>query len=135
MKIVNPLYHPCPWEVGDILTTENATPPAQRWPGTQWEQIQERFLLGAGVNYVLGSEGGEALHTLTVEEMPSHNHGAPFGSYLMTDAGSATELEGVNGGVSFSNIGRSGLTGNSGASQPHNNMPPYRAVYIWRRTA
>lgn len=135
MKIANPMYKPCPYEVGDILTTENATPPAQRWPGTSWAQIQDRTLIGAGGAYSVGGEGGEAQHTLTVEEMPSHNHGAPFGSYLMTDAGSATELEGVNGGVSFSNIGRSGLTGNSGASQPHNNMPPYRAVYIWRRTA
>lgn len=28
-----------------------------------------------------------------------------------------------------------GSTGNAGGSQPHNNMPPYKAVYVWERTA
>ena len=27
------------------------------------------------------------------------------------------------------------IINNSGSSQPHNNMPPYLSVYIWKRTA
>ena len=37
-------------------------------------------LLSAGDTYAVGSEGGEAQHTLTVEEMPSHSHGGSSGS-------------------------------------------------------
>ena len=65
MIFANPMHRPCPWEVGDILTTENATPPAQRWPGTQWVQITDRFLYGSTA---AGTEGGEATHTLTVSD-------------------------------------------------------------------
>lgn len=131
MKIANPLYRPCPWEVGDILTTENATPPAQRWPGTQWEQIQDRFLLGAGVSYALGSEGGEARHTLTVEEMPAHSHRPKGWAYYFSQGGeSMTCLRQADSPDNWKN-----LTTETGGNQPHNNLPPYRAVSIWRRTA
>lgn len=42
--------------------------------GGQWEQIQDKFLLAAGSTYTGGDTGGEATHTLTVAEMPNHNH-------------------------------------------------------------
>ena len=32
------------------------------------------FLLAAGTTYSAGSTGGEATHTLTVDEIPSHSH-------------------------------------------------------------
>lgn len=132
MIFANPMHRPCPWEVGDILTTENATPPAQRWPGTQWVQITDRFLYGSTA---AGTEGGEATVTLAVNHLPSHNHAAQYGQYLMVDTGDHQELQGLQGGVSFSEIGRTGVTANTGDNQPHNNMPPYRSVYMWRRTA
>lgn len=37
--------------------------------------LRDRFIVGAGSTYKVKDTGGEATHTLTVNEMPSHNHG------------------------------------------------------------
>ena len=37
-----------------------------------WEQIKDVFLLAAGEYYSAGSTGGEATHTLTVNELAKH---------------------------------------------------------------
>lgn len=131
MKIANPMYNPCPWEVGDILTTENATPPAQRWPGTQWVPITGRFLYGSAA---AGTEGGEATHALTVNEMPGHRH--PNGCRVQwyndtADGFQATWIDDANLSIDKETV----VTEYVGGNQPHNNMPPYRSVYMWRRTA
>jgi microcystin-dependent protein len=36
--------------------------------------LRDRFVLGAGASYPLGSTGGEATHGLSESEMPSHSH-------------------------------------------------------------
>lgn len=36
--------------------------------------LRDRFVVGAGYGYSVGATGGEEVHTLTVEEMPSHTH-------------------------------------------------------------
>ena len=36
--------------------------------------LKDRFIVGAGYSYNLGAIGGENYHTLTINEMPSHNH-------------------------------------------------------------
>ena len=42
--------------------------------GDTWVQIQGKFLLGASNSYNIGTTGGTATHTLTIDEMPNHNH-------------------------------------------------------------
>ena len=42
--------------------------------GGTWESIQDRFLLGAGDSYSIGTTDGETQHTLTTAEMPNHIH-------------------------------------------------------------
>lgn len=118
----------CPYRIGDVLQTENPTHPAESWPGTEWEELTGRFLLGRNEGRVVGTEGGEESHTLTVAEMPSHNH-----AIYIDEAGSG----GVWGPLNCVQQSKNRKTGadNRGGSQPHNNMPPYRVVYIWKRTA
>lgn len=115
--------------VGSIYQSTAATSPAELFGGT-WEAIEGRFLLAAGGNYAAGSMGGEAAHTLTVNEMPSHEHRMTIKGYLNPNAGAGDWQ------ISLSGIGTLDVVTESvGGGQPHNNMPPYMAVYMWRRTA
>ena len=119
----------CPYDIGDYLITESKRTPMQRWPGTSWVQVQGRMLMGASDTYPVGSEGGEAEHTLTVPEIPAHSHEVYMG-YSSGSLGSAWAR------VDTNNPKYRWLeTFPTGGGQPHNNLPPYRATYIWRRTA
>ena len=112
------------YPVGSIYMSVNSTNPQTLFGGT-WQRIQGRFLFAADSKHAAGTTGGEETHRLTVEEMPSHTHkqsigGEPsYGNACFKDR--------------YDSIGED--TGAAGGDQPHNNMPPYLAVYIWKRTA
>lgn len=36
--------------------------------------LRNRFVMGAGGSYSVGSTGGSNTHTMTIQEMPSHSH-------------------------------------------------------------
>ena len=69
-KIIDLIY-----PIGSIYISVNNTNPKQLFGG-EWEQLKDKFLLGAGTTYTNGQSGGEATHTLTTNELPSHNHSA-----------------------------------------------------------
>lgn len=118
------------YPIGSIYASVNATSPETLFGGT-WEQIKGRFLLGASTDYPAGSVGGEATHTLTVAEMPSHTH---TDGTDPTNGISATTGGGTSAVVYWDSAsGRA--TSAAGGGAAHNNMPPYFAVYIWKRTA
>lgn len=83
------------YPVGAIYWSTKSTSPASLFGGT-WTQIKDRFLLCAGSTYSAGSTGGEAAHTLTVAEMPSHNHGGATGGPSTNTSGAATGSTGNN---------------------------------------
>ena len=61
--------------VGSYYTSDKDTEPAEIFGFGTWERVKGVVLLGADEDsYPAGSEGGEAEHTLTVEEMPAHSH-------------------------------------------------------------
>jgi len=115
------------YPVGSIYMSVNSTDPGTLFSGTTWEQLKDRFLLGAGDTYTAGTTGGEATHTLTLQEIPSHNH-----SY--TARSTSMDADGYSGDVLWRGT-TSGTTGNAGGGQAHNNLPPYLVVYMWKRTA
>jgi microcystin-dependent protein len=117
------------YPIGSVYTSTVDTSPASMFGGT-WEQIEDRFLLAAGNTYTAGTTGGEAEHTLSIDEMPSHNHLHDYYNY-----GSGGAANGLAYNItSGSYVGRdtAGMHG-SGGGQAHNNMPPYLAVYMWKR--
>jgi hypothetical protein len=116
------------YPVGSIYMSVNSTSPATLFGGT-WERIQDRFLLAAGNTYAAGTTGGEATHTLTVDEMPAHQHRVQ--TYFADGTpGSSVNAQGVWGPCRID-----GDTATVGGNQPHNNMPPFLTVNIWKRTA
>ena len=174
------------YPIGSIYMSANSTNPSTLFSGTTWTQIQDTFLLAAGTTYTAGATGGSDTHTLTVSEMPSHNHtftgssktsgtddtdhshGGPSHSHSIpnnnvraggSDASSshvgfvASPSSGVwavyqtstDAGGTGSTGGRSathkhtltagGSVGNNGNGTAFSIMPPYLAVYVWRRTA
>jgi microcystin-dependent protein len=125
------------YPVGSIYTSVNSTSPASLFGGT-WEQLKDRFLLGAGSSYSNGATGGEKNHTLTVNEMPAHIHGLAFRGGAIADGGNSPFNEGNvfgQGGKHNFNEYSGDVVASTGGSQPHNNMPPYLAVYMWKRVA
>lgn len=63
----------CVRPVGSYYWSDVDTDPGTLFGGT-WERVKDRFILAAGDTYAAGATGGEATHTLTVEEMPGHTH-------------------------------------------------------------
>lgn len=131
------------YPIGSIYISTNNTSPASLLGGT-WEKIRDKFLLGESDTISAGSTGGEATHTLTVDEMPSHTHAfmsaGRGGTYTdnykqVWTATGGSDGDGVSANLSLPTF--EGIQGvqNTGGSQAHNNMPPYLAVYMWKRTA
>lgn len=127
------------YPVGAIYLSLSNTNPGTLFGGT-WEQLKDRFLLGAGNSYSAGGTGGEATHTLTVNEMPSHKHTMTRQQWYSADtiyatsAGTIFSWKSSSGGTTSA-----GYRGNdmdrTGGGAAHNNMPPYLTVYMWKRVS
>ena len=92
-----------------------------------WEQLEDVFILAAGSSYTLNATGGEATHTLTTSELPSHRHYETRGRW----DGSTSSMWVVYNSKSTTTV-TTQATGGGGA---HNNMPPYQVVYAWKRVS
>lgn len=117
------------YPVGSIYLSVTDANPAALFGGT-WERIGGRFLLGADSTYAAGSTGGEAAHTLTVDEMPKHNHEVDN----LNASGNATPFMTVQA-QDKKGYGGNVQTMYAGGGKAHNNMPPYLAVYMWQRVS
>lgn len=125
-----------PYPIGAIYLSIDSTNPTKLFGGT-WQQIaQGRTLVGVDTSQTefntVKKTGGEKTHTLSINEMPSHNHLY----YASVGTGNA------EGAFAFGNLNGFIITGKwgnamqyTGGSQSHNNLQPYYTCYIWLRTA
>ena len=120
------------YPVGSIYMSVNSTSPATLFGGT-WVQIEDRFLLAAGTTYKAGATGGEVTHTLTTSEMPIHNHAVFYPNAEAADHSAPVNYPDGPSDSTYFAVGS--YTSREGGGEAHNNMPPYLAVYIWKRTA
>lgn len=123
------------YPIGSIYMTEDANFNPSTTFGGSWSRIQDRFLLAAGATYNSGDVGGEASHILTIPEMPEHGHDMTFPG----TGGTATwgyTWQTTPSAITHdpNNPSRTGM-GTRGSGEPHNNMPPYLVVNIWKRVA
>lgn len=129
------------------ITFDNTFDPNEHFGGT-WERIRNRFLWAATENGVMGETGGEESHTLTVSEMPSHNGHLSAGIVGTVPMGKGNYEGYINKSVTnpYPGGGYRGwnvYAGNEmhpaseavGGGQPHNNMPPFIQVAMWKRIA
>ena len=119
--------------VGTILmTVENVNP--STYIGGTWVALNDVFLLAASANHSAGETGGAETVTLTVDELPSHRHG--MDNYLI-DSGTEQNIGWTGFGMQGKEVAIAELvkTRQVGGDMPHENMPPYLAVYMWKRTA
>lgn len=115
----------CPFPVGYIYQSYNSTSPANIYGGS-WTPITGRFLYCNNDTGV----GGSNTHTLTVNEMPRHNHTVDI--FMANYAGSQPEAHTTYWAKHSKGFAYTQYTGGNSA---HNNMPAYQACYAWRRTA
>lgn len=67
------------YPVGSIYMNASKTDNPGNTIGDTWAKIESRFLLGQSSSYAIGETGGAATHTLTVAQIPSHNHYSGIG--------------------------------------------------------
>ena len=151
LKVNNTNIFDLIYPVGSIYMSVNSTSPEVLFGGT-WEQIQGKFLLGMSSSYPAGSSGGEAEHTLTSHEIPNHGHylgqqgntsrmlptnhatNDPSHEYYVTEVESSGSTY-LKPNVTWGGYLIARTLIDTPYNQPHNNMPPYLAVAIWKRTA
>ena len=123
--------------IGSTYITQTDTNPATILKFGTWERIKGKVCLGLDEDdtdfNTIGKTGGEKTHTLTINEMPNHNHNIVtwnnYNSGTMTGIKVAKTIDNADGPSSSSQpISR---TGGGGA---HNNLQPYEIVgYMWIR--
>lgn len=127
------------YPVGTIYQSTKNTNPSTFIGGT-WTALTGRMLIGAGADYPAGTTGGEATHTLATAEMPAHSHKPHMYTYIVSNganSGAYAIPGGSNGNCSTvsADEDQDRFTESAGGGAAHNNMPPYKAVYMWERTA
>lgn len=144
--VINIMY-----PVGSIYMSVNSVDPSTLFGGT-WERIKDRFLLCAGDSYGAGSTGGTAdatlvshTHTPVIDTSDTthgfavyaHNSGVERARVTTGSSGNRYTFAGKAEATSANDSGLAWSSGLNtvGDSSTGKNMPPYLAVYVWKRTA
>lgn len=147
------------YPINSIYISVSSTNPGTIFGGT-WEAFATgKTLVGVDADdtdfNASGKEGGSKTVTLTTDQIPAHQHyfeqdvhgvvqnvklaqttnqGSPEKNVVKAETGatmSVPERRDWNGYYGAGDF----RTTNTGGNEPHNNMPPYITVYMWKRTA
>lgn len=126
------------YPVGSIYMSVNNVSPQDFIGGTWVSWGKGRVPVGVDTTdssfNTVEKTGGEKRHTLSLGEMPSHEH--RDASWRCYDAGGWADRYGVQSGNFYTaiTIGDTYTMG-AGGSQSHNNLQPYITCYMWKRTS
>lgn len=103
---------------------------------TRYREADGRMILGVGPSDDPFRKSGERTHSLTVAEMPSHDHGV----YMSLREGPGHALMWSNNpspgnDVASNSQGPEPAGVLEGGGEPHDNMPPYIALYFCKKEA
>ena len=129
-------YHEGLVPVGGVIGWTLSTPPKYgEWMICDGQNgtpdLRDRFLVGAGQKYRVGDKGGVEVVSLTAEQNGPHRHNSNI-HHSFWDAGYKWAFAqwyarptGENGGNNVTSL--------AGEGQPHENRPPYYAMYYIMR--
>ena len=136
------------YPVGSIYISTTEEGP-QALFGGEWARIEDRFLLAAGSKYEVDTESAEGISSKVTVNIPAHKHLTPLvksGDYLgFWTGGESTNLTRSNrivaAGASYTNSASAttyyttedGACSTSVTVPP--TLPPYMAVFVWKRIA
>lgn len=161
IKLLNVVY-----PVGSIYISVNNTNPSQLFGGTWAAFGTGRALVGVDASQAefnsAEKQGGEKTHTLTTQELASHNHGSVTlkglvqfrdinssdSSLVLSASGivskSYPEWSGSHAALTLASkanykynrldINATHEHSSAGGGAAHNNLQPYITVYMWKRT-
>jgi hypothetical protein len=134
------------YPVGSVIINTTGTNPGTQFGGT-WEQFAPgRVLIGAGtgndgstsMTFTANGEGGTYAETLTTDQIPSHNHRVPLMNSSHEASGyGLTKIQSFQNrvvviGEDVNDLRRTQST-YTGGGKSHNNLPPHKVVFYWRR--
>lgn len=118
--------------VGDIIFSTSDENPSTIYGGTWVAWGKGQVPVGVDTSdsdfNTVEKTGGEKEHTLTVDEMPSHNH-------TVSNMLSGTQNLSGDYGMYLLAGTDNRFVQDMGGDQPHNNIQPYITCYMWKRTA
>lgn len=124
--------------VGSIYMSVNSTNPSQLFGGTWVQWGSGRVPVGVDTSQTefktVEKTGGEKTHTMTIGQLPNHDHKYLGGAAIVTrpDGG----VKGVaSGGNWVEGLLSIPTTSSAGSSEPFNILQPYITCYMWKRTA
>ena len=94
---------------------------------TSVPDLRDKFIVGAGSDYSVGDTGGEKSHTLTEDEIPSHDHSLSLSGKVLSGSGEWNFYygdENVYQSTELSSV----TTSSVGGGNAHENRPPYYAL-------
>ena len=128
--------------IGSTYITQTNTNPNTILGFGTWERLKGKVVVGLDEDDTdfneIGKEGGEKTHTLTVDEMPVHEH---TGAYKYNNTSNISNLPVASGSdaqalIAVAETGGTLKSPVAGGGQPFNMFQPYKVVgYMWIRTA
>lgn len=121
------------YPTGSVYMSVNNVSPAILFGGT-WEQIKDKFLLSAGDTYNAGDEGGNATHKHLSPMTWYENGGSNIGTTNLYGFDRVHDRD-------FYGIANQKIEYNreieklAYRTSTESNMPPYLAVFMWKRTS
>ncbi len=121
------------YPIGAVYISVNNVSPA-KFMGGKWEQIKDKFLLACGSTYKAGATGGNATHKHLSPMTWYENGGANIGTTNLYGFDKVYDRDFYGIANQKKEYNRT-LEKLAYRTSTESNMPPYLAVYMWKRTA
>jgi hypothetical protein len=127
------------YPVGSMYISTVSTNPVDLFGFGTWEQIKDVFLLSAGDTYLAGSTGGSTNHSHTLEGGYAKIAPLTSSAYMYANTKTANWTATRRVPLAESAVSNSGSiaagTTLGGSTDETESLPPYLAVYVWKRVS